>query len=213
MLVGTGTLRTWLALPDEDKGPNAKLYDLSNSIQQFVENQCSREFEAKLYKTDPRYCYFDGTGQPYIFLPQYPVWYVSEARVDADRDFTAGWNIGTNDLILYEEEGRLVSEVGYFTRGRRNVRLEYYAGYGTGTHWDHDGAGTIGFAIPYDLQQLIVEMVAQAFKEGITAVHTIEGGPEETKFTQMLSGSSAWRKTINNYKNLGAITAYGYDTP
>ena len=200
MLVGTGDIRTWLALASNDTGPNQKLENLSNAVQDFIENQCNRKFEAVLYKTHPYHCYFDGTGQAFIYLPQYPIWYVNEVAIDADRNFAAGATIATDDIIVYPQEGKIVSEAGYFTRGRRNVRVEYYAGYGTGS-----------YPVPFDLKQVIIEMSVQAVKEGITAVHTVVG-TEETKFIQMLNKDSMWRKTIMSYKNMAVITGYGYDT-
>lgn len=214
MLVGTDAIRAWIGLKDPDDGPNQKIADLSGAIQKFIENQCGRNFEAKLYKTDPANCYFDGTGQAFIFVPNFPIWYVNEVSVDGNRDFGAGTLVATNDIFIYEEMGKIVSEGGFFYRGRRNVRLEYYAGYGTGTHVSHDGQGTVGFGVPLDLQQTIVEMVTLAFKEGITAVHTVEGREDlvEPRIIQMLGKNSVWRKTINAYKDLAQVVGYGFDT-
>lgn len=209
-LVGTGDVRTWLSLEDEDKDANAKISATVNAIEGFIERQCNRKFEAKLYKTDMNDCYFDGAGLPFILLPQFPVWYVNEANVDADRAFGAATQIATDDLILYEKEGKVVSEAGRFSRGRKNVYIEYYAGYAAGTHVSHDGFGTVGYAAPNDLKQVIIEMTTETMKEGITAVHTVAGERGEIKMMQMLNGNSMWRNTINSYKNYAAMANYGY---
>ena len=208
MLVGTGDIRTWLGLQPEDKKPNAKLENLSNAIQGFIENYCGRKFEAKLYSTDPQYSYLDGFGTSWLYLPQYPVWYINDLRVDADRDWGAGTVIATDDITLYEDEGKIVCTDGdYFGKGKRNVRVEYYAGYAAGTHLSHDGTAYINFAVPYDLKQVIIEMVVQSYKEGITGVHAVIG-ENETRMMQMLSGKSVWRQTLNLYKNYARIPSY-----
>jgi len=207
MLVGTGAIRTWLALDEGDREPNAKIESLSQAIQGFVEGQCHRKFEGMLYKTNPQYCYFDGSGARGIYLPQYPVWYINEFNVDADRSFGSATQISTSDLVLYEGNGRVISDAGSFTRGNRNCYVEYYAGYAAGTHNSHDGLGTISYAVPPELTQLIVEMVTQSMKEGITAVHTVTSGPagtEQMRFMQMLTKNSAWKRIIDNYTNFGA---------
>jgi hypothetical protein len=210
MLVGTGEIRSWLGIEAEDKGPNTKLASLSQAIQGFIENYCGRKFEAKLYATDPEYSYIDGNGKTYIYLPQYPVWYVSDLRVDSDRAWGSGAVISTADIVLYENEGKIVADEGdYFTRGRRNVRIEYYAGYASGTHATQDGSGYISFPVPYDLKQVIIEMVVQANKEGITGVHTLISGDQgDTRMMQMLSGKSMWRQTLNLYKNYSKMQTY-----
>ena len=210
MLVSTSAIRSWLGLASADTGPNDKLKDLSNAVQEFVETTCSRKFEAKLYKTDPANCYFDGTGQYIMLLPQFPVWYVNEVNVDADRDFGSATQIATDDIILYEARGQIVSQGGVLSKNKRNVYVEYYAGYAAGTHNSHDGLGTIGFAVPNDLKQVIVEMVAQSFREGITAVHTVDGEDGGMKFVQMLNNNSMWHKTINSYKKMDVSAEYGF---
>jgi hypothetical protein len=209
MLIGTGDVRSYLGLDPEDKKPNAKISSLINSIQGFAENYCNRPFEAKLYKTDPQYCYFDGTGYGVMFLPVYPVWYVNEVAIDADRVFGSATLTATDDIILYETAGKIVGDAGNFTKGRRNVRLEYYAGYGAGTHPTHDGQGFVQFAVPYDLKQTIIEMVIKAINEGITGIHTI-AGVEENKLVQMLNSNSVWKATLDIYKRWDINAASGY---
>ncbi len=196
MLISTDDLRTWLGLKDGDYTANAKLLALAQAIQDFVETVTNRKLEAKRYYTDPMYCYLDGNGLPYIYLPQYPISHVNEVKIDADRVFGSGTEIGTNDIFFYPS-GKVVSEGGYFNRGRRNVRIDYNAGYAPiigGTH----NAAVSTYPIPYDLKQVMVEMVTQSFKEGITAVHTVQG-QEFSRFVQLLSGNSMWAKTLSTY--------------
>ena len=57
------------------------------------------------------------------------------------------------------------------------------------------------------LKQVIIEMVVQSYKEGITGVHAVIG-ENETRMMQMLSGKSVWRQTLNLYKNYARIPSY-----
>lgn len=211
-LVGTGDVRVWLDLPDEDKEPNAKISSLIDAIEDFTESYCHRKFEAQLYKTNYDYCYLDGTGSSVMHLPVYPVWYVNEVAVDADRDFGNGTLVATDDIVLYEQEGKIKSDAGYFLKGRRNVRVEYYAGYAAGTHWSQDGGGIVQYPVPVDLKQTIIEMAAQSFKDGITAIHTV-ATQDEVRFIKLLGSNSVWRRTLNKYKDAAVVVGYGYDTP
>lgn len=205
-LVGTGDVREWLNIPISDYQPNAKISTLISAVEKYIEQYCSRKFEAQLFETHPDYCYFDGTGAHSIWLPVYPIWRVDEVRIDNDRDFTdSGTLVSTNgeDLIIYPTEGKVTldtsSSFGSYARGRRNVRFKYYAGYGTGS-----------YPIPGDLKQVIIEMVVQAFNEGITGIHTVMG-QQESKIMRMLSGRSFWTDVLNSYKNYSIMTGLNRD--
>lgn len=201
-LISTADIRTWMALPDEDKGPNAKLDAAAKAIEDFVDSFTNRKLEAARYNSDPQFTYLDGTGQAYIYLPQYPVSHVDSVKVDADRVWGAGTEIGTDDIFFYSS-GKVVSEGGYFTRGRRNVKVDYIAGYAPVVGGTHNTAVST-YPIPYDLKQVMIEMSVATMKEGITAVHTVQGGEFGPKFIQMLTGNSFWLNTLNKYKAFDA---------
>jgi hypothetical protein len=208
-LIGTAEVRQWLGLAEGDKEPNDKIATLIDAVEDYVEGACNRKFEAQLYKTDVNYCYLDGTGMAFLYLPQYPVWYVNEVIIDADRNFPVGYLIGTDDIILYEQEGRIVSEAGYFTKGKKNVRVEFYAGFASGSHTSHFGEGLVQFPVPTDLKQTVVEMVSQLIKDGVTTLHSPQQDNRRS-FEQMVSSNSFWKGTINSYKNFSAVANYGY---
>ncbi len=214
MLVGTGLIRNWLGLKPADKALNPKLEQLSKATQKFVEGQTFRKFDAKLYKTDSSDSFYDGTGETFIYVRQYPVWYVNEVSVDNEHNFDSAANlISTADIYIDPDKGKIMSEQGFFSRGRRNVMIEYFAGYGTQTNpvdGFRNSSGT-PFAIPEDLQQLIIEMSAQAHKEGISGIHSV-AVDQEVRFIQMLGKNSLWRKTIQSYKNVGALAEHGFDS-
>lgn len=200
MLVSTYDLRLWMGIEEGDKEPNAKLSSLTRAIEDFVDGFTGRKLEAATYKTDPQWCYLDGTGRPWIYLPQYPVSTVVEVAIDADREFGSGTLVASADLYFYPS-GKLVSEAGYFTKGRRNVRVEYKAGYAPIVGGTHDSAVST-YPIPSDLHQVMVEMCVESFKEGVTAVHSIQGpNVEQPKMYQLLRTNSFWWTTLNKYKS------------
>ena len=195
MLVSTADVRSWLNLPEGDKNPNDNLQTLILSTQSFVESWTNRQLEGTHYNAHPDYCYLDGTGQRWLYLPQSPVSWIGTVYVDHDREFDAATAIGSADLVIYWAEGKIYSEEMPFTKGHRNIKVEYKAGYGP--------TATSSYPLPYDLKQLMIEMTVQAYKEGITAVHTVEAG-ENTRLMQMLANNSSWKATLSEYKNYAA---------
>jgi hypothetical protein len=192
VLIGTDALRSWLSLTDSDKTANDKLESLSLAVQDFVQSYTNRKLEATYYNGHQDYSIYDGTGQNWIYTKQYPISWISNVYVDSDRAWTSGSLIASADLVIYWDTGMIYSEAGYFSKGHRNVRIDHIAGYG--------GSATSSYPLPYDIKQTMIEMTVQAFKEGITGVHSVVS-MEETRFIQMLSQNSMWRNTLNSYKN------------
>jgi hypothetical protein len=202
-LISTSDLRIWIGIEEGDKAPNAKLSAISKAIEDFVDGFTNRKLEAARYNSDPQFTYLDGTGRNWIYSPQYPISYVYGVYVDSDRVFGSGTEIATADIFWYPS-GKVISEGGYFTRGHRNIKLDYIAGYAPvvgGTH----SALISTYPIPEDLRQVMIEMTVETFKEGITAVHTVAGaGETPPRFVQMLTNNSFWRNVLNKYKAFDA---------
>lgn len=199
-LIGTGDVRSWLDIPTADTNPNAKLATLCDAIQKFTETYLNRKLEAQQFTTHPDYCYLDGTGQSYVYAPVYPIWSISEVAIDNDRDFDSGTIVDSDDIFFYPD-GKIISEAGRFVRGRRNVRLSYYAGY---------GATTGSYVIPADLKQVMVEMVVNSYKTGLTAIHQINLPTGEAQVIKLLSNNTFWQNTLNRYKRIASLDV-GYD--
>jgi len=198
MLIGTGDVRTWLGLNDSDRTPNAKILSLCSAIQAFVESYTNRKLEAQRFTTHPDHCYLDGTGKPWIYLPIYPIWNIYEVAVDNDREFGSGTLIGMDDII-FDPQGKVMSEAGYFTRGRRNVRFDYYAGYGAGS-----------YPLPADIKQVMVEMIVETYKSGLTAIHQVQTPQGEVFFLKLLSNNTMWKECLGRYTRMGGFD-YSYD--
>lgn len=199
-LISTADLRTWLGIEDGDKKPNAKLESISKAVQDFVDSFTNRKLEAARYNSDPQFTYMDGNGEAWIIMPQYPISHVDGVWVDADRLFGTGTEISTADIFFYPY-GKVCSEGGHFIKGHRNVKVDYIAGYAPIVGGTHNSAVST-YPLPYDLRQVMIEMTVETFKEGITAVHTIQSAVSEPKFIQMLSRNSFWLNTLTKYKAL-----------
>lgn len=203
MLVSTGDLRSWLNLSSTDTDPNAKLETLINAVEDFCDNYTGRILEATTYSASPAYNYFDGTGERFFYLPNYPVSAIGTVYVDADREWTSGTAIASADLVIYWDSGKIYSEAEYFIKGHRNIYItSYIAGYGAlvgGTC----GANVSTYGVPYDLKQVILELAAQSFKEGLTLIHTV-AGVEEVKMLSLLRDNSFIKQTLDKYKNYSA---------
>jgi len=198
MLVSTSDIRNWIALPEGDRTPNAKLQSVAQAVQDFVETVTNRQLEARTYYNDTEFSILDGNGRPWIYLPQYPVSYIDLVAIDSDREFGSGTEISDDDIYWYPTTGKVMSEGGYFTRGRRNVRIDYKAGYAPVVGGTHNGAVST-YPIPHDLKQVMVEMAVESLREGLTAVHTIAAG-EQSRMVQLLTSNSFWSKTIAKYQ-------------
>lgn len=209
MLISTYDLRLWMGVKEGDNGPNAKLLSIAKAVEDFVDSYTNRKIEAQVYRTNPEFCYLDGNGCQWIYAPQSPVSYVAEVAIDSDRVFDSSSLLNTSDFFWYPS-GKIYSEDGYFVKGRRNVRLDYIAGYAPVVGGTHNYAVST-YPIPLDLHQTMKEMCVESFKEGMTAIHTVPGGLEgEPKFIQMLNRNSFWKKVLDKYKNF-SISLTGND--
>ena len=196
-LISTGDVRTWMSIPSGDTSPNAKIDELIWAVESFCDDYTGRKLYAQAYTSDPQECHFDGTGKYWIYTKQYPINNITGIYIDGDRQFGSGTLLASADYYFYPS-GKICSESGIFIKGRRNVRIDYHAGYAPVAGGTCDTAvGT--YPLPYDLRQVMIEMVVKSFKEGITMIHTVETEQAST-FIQLLSQNSFWRKTLNHHK-------------
>jgi len=215
-LISTYDLRLWMAIPEGDKEGNAKLSYIATVVEEFCDSYTNRKLEAKRYLTDPDFSYLDGNGKNYIYLPQYPISYVSSVNMDSDLVFGSGTLFASSDYYWYPTQGKIRlsnsqwafdSNTGGFYRGRRNLLIDYTAGYAPvvgGTH----NAVVSSYPIPLDLKHMMTEMCVESFKEGMTGVHSVVGGNiAEPKFIQMLTRNSFWMNVLNKYKAFGEMFA------
>lgn len=199
-LISTSDIRIWLSIEEGDVKPNTKLNAVAQAVEDFVESYTNRVLQARTYTDDFQYSILDGNGKDWIYLPVFPVSYVSSVYVNADHIFDSASLMASADFYWYSN-GKVVTEDGYFSRGRRNVRIDYTAGFGAivgGTY----GASAGSYPLPLDLKQVMLEMCVEVYKEGATAIHTVESSAGEVKFINMLGRNSFWRTVLGKYKNL-----------
>lgn len=197
-LIGTSDVRSWLSIPDGEKAPNDKLLALCSAVQAFVESYTQRKLEAGRFATDPNYSYVDGTGRDWIYLPVYPIWDIYSVDVGSNKNFDTSTSIAISD-IWFNSQGKVFTEGNYFSRGRENIRFDYYAGYGAGS-----------YPLPADLKQVMVEMVVDSYKTGLTALHQVQLPQGEITFMKLLSSNTFWKETLGRYKKIGCLD-FGYD--
>ena len=208
-LISTGDVVTWLGMSSSDRDIFPKLEAVAKAIEDFADSYTNRKLEAQRYLTDPYYSYLDGQGGRWIYLPQYPVSYVSSVNVDNSRVFASATLVASADYFWYPN-GKVVVEGDYFSseesfggslmvRGRRNILIDYTAGFAPVVGGTHNAAVST-YPLPYDLKQVLLEMTAQSVKEGITALKTVVPPQGDVKFMQMLSGNSFWRTVLDKYR-------------
>lgn len=201
-LISTADIRAWLSLEEGDEKPNLNLDAVSRAVEDFVDSFTMRNLEAKRYLTDPQFSYFDGTGEKWFYLPFYPVSYISSIHIDGEREFGSGTLLASADFFWYPQHGKVYSEASFFTRGRRNIRVDFNAGYAPVVGNTHNNAVST-YPLPLDLKQVMLEMSVEAFKEGVTAIHTVESQKTgDVRFLQMLGKNSFWTTVLVKYRAL-----------
>lgn len=206
-LINTSDIRTYMGIAEGDTKPNAKLEAISKSIQAFCDSYTNTRLEAQRYLTDPSFCYFDGDGTNLLYTASQPVSYVSSIHIDNERNFGSNYLLSSDDYFYYPN-GKIVSEGQYFSRGRRNVLVDYIAGFAPvvgGTH----NAVVSSYPVPLDLKQVMVEMTVASIKEGITAIHGVKGniGGGSTRsslspnMNDILGQNSFWCTVLGKYKD------------
>lgn len=103
----------------DDTEDDDRIQTLINLISDRIEYWCGRKFKEATY-TDEKY---DGNGDNYLFLNQYPITEFTEIK----RDNTA---IPSSNYKVYKNQGYLLKET-YWTSGYQNLKATYKAGYAT----------------------------------------------------------------------------------
>lgn len=124
--------------------------DLINGVSQMINQYCGRTLLSATY-TD----YLDGTGSAELLLPNYPVTAITSINDDVDRVWAAGDNIDITTNVNWEGTSGIVrlwnNEYG-FSKGNRNVKVVYVAGYSLAT-------------MPYDVALACKLLVSQHYRQ------------------------------------------------
>ncbi|MEE9200657.1 MAG: head-tail connector protein [Candidatus Brocadiales bacterium] len=123
----------------------SRLVDWSTDL---IHSYCRRVFTEASYDE-----YYDGDGTEGLLVNQFPVSTVTLLEVD-------GVQKDTSSYLLYGQLGLIKVKSGKFPRGKKNLRVQYSAGYAT---------------LPNDLEQVAIELVSLKYYDrgrnrlGVTA--------------------------------------------
>lgn len=108
--------------------------DLVNMASAAINKYCGRVLLSKAFEE-----YLDGDGSTQLILPKFPVTTLTSVNDDPLRVWGAGTAKSSSDMILDGDSGiiTLFNNGGEFTKGVRNIKVVYTAGYAVGSMpWD-----------------------------------------------------------------------------
>jgi hypothetical protein len=170
-LTTLATVKEYLGLTGT--GEDSLLNRLIDWATDFIHSYCGRTFPQGSYDE-----YYDGDGTDTLLSHQFPIVSVNSLEVDGTvKDSTS--------FVLYAPLGIIRLKSGVFPRGKKNVRLQYTAGYAT---------------IPKDLEQASIELVALKYYDRGRERLGVEG-KEGTSFTTQLPQEV--KQVLDLYKRYG----------
>lgn len=129
-LATLGRIKTELDIADNDVNTRRDAW-IERTIEQVTrdfESSIGRGIVARDYRQD-----LDGSGRSTLFVPQYPVLAIQTLIIDIERKFDRSIDIvpATSRAIdpLMDGAIQVHNQWGIFSKGNRNVRLFYHAGY------------------------------------------------------------------------------------
>lgn len=149
-LVTVEKCREFLNLEDDNESSHVE--DLIDYVSAFIETYTKRTFLTATH-TD----YFDGNGTDTLFLNQRPVSSITSIHIDDGRSFGASTQISSSAIVLYDDEGYVRLDGDIFSRGIRNIKVIYVAGYSQSS-------------IPPDVQFACIKLVQELYKDGKTTL-------------------------------------------
>lgn len=162
-IIANSDVKTFLGITVT--GDDALLTTLLTQIEEYVQNvYCERQFAAANHTE-----YYDGDGSGVLLLDNYPIVSVTSVHDDTDREYGADDLIDSDDIITYEKEGKLVLDGLCFTKGNKNVKVVYRAGYGSG-----EGET----AMPNEIKLALIQLTAALYLEGKGSLDAMAGNSE-----------------------------------
>lgn len=181
MLTTVSKVKAHLGIPEASTSKNAVLETIINGVSSFIETQTHRKFGEAEYTEA-----IDADGSAELFLSQFPVSDIAKIT-----DLKSGTEIDTeaeiaNRTLIYDlDAGILHRSVGW-PAGRKNIEVEYTAGYVLPGDEESDSPATL----PDAIEQACIRMSARIYErktaEGVqsvspssfTATYNLEIDPE-----------------------------------
>lgn len=133
--------------------------NLITRVSDDIERECNRTFNASDLTE-----YYNGDGTNVLLTRNYPINSITTIHDDCDREYNSDDLIDSDNIIIDSEvEGRIVLDGTLFTKGDKNIKLVYNAGYST---------------IPTDLEQACIKRVAAEYLESKGLVAGFAEGAE-----------------------------------
>jgi hypothetical protein len=151
-LIAASDVKTFLRIAAGTTTWDTLIGVLVTNVVKFIETYLNRSLDETDYIE-----LYSGEGGDRLMLDNYPLVSVSVLSQDIDVDAkTYDDTMDTDDLILHEA-GEIESLTEDFGEGKRNIYIEYTAGYGG------SGAGAVSY--PADLKMVAIEMAAKKFED------------------------------------------------
>ena len=149
--------------------------------------------------------YYDGDGGQTLWLDNYPVntdttsmqvWAAARSNYATDTDFSTAAKVGTSQIAMTAEKGKLFIAGRRFTAGHRTVKVTYNAGY------DTTSASTADAYIPGDLQSAVHELIALKFhRNRSNAINVISKSHDDGAVVYSQEIPWSVRMILDKYRN------------
>lgn len=184
-----------------DTSKDNLLERLINAVSGFIEKYCDRKFGKATYTEKYR-----GNNRQLLRLNQYPVTAVTLVTIDGN---------AVNDYEILAEEGMLYREnlwtwtgysiglVGEDAGSKRNIEVQYTAGYVLPKDENLQANPPIVRTLPYDLEQACILMVQYYYKTDISYFST-EFAESGSVFKPVAMPGNV-EKLLKPYRRLSAL--------
>ena len=154
-------VKNFLGIPSAASADDTLITTIIAQIEAEIKTYCKRKYFQATSLTE----YYDGDGTDILLLKEYPIVSVTSLYDDTDRVYGSDTKIGSADIIIYGDEGYIRLDGLSFTKGEKNIKITYKAGYGTGTGET---------AMPEDLKLALVMLASAVYLEGKAGVNVFE---------------------------------------
>jgi uncharacterized phiE125 gp8 family phage protein len=161
------------------------LSSLITAVSAGIESFCGREFGSATHTE-----YYDTDGETKIFLPNYPVSSLTSVKYQTGTWDNITWTTyPASGYLLTGDQGRL-SFAGTLPKITKYLQIVYVGGYLI----DFDNEGTATHTLPYDLTQIVNELIASTY-------NTRSSGGINTMSTEGQSITFSTQSITKDYQN------------
>lgn len=178
--------------------PNGRLEELINVVSHRFNSETGRYLKSRSHTT-----YMDGNGKDHVYLDQFPVSTAStniDVRIDTDWGFSTSDKVGSTDIRIYANEGRIFINNVAFSEGEQSVKIVYTAGYTVSSTSADSTTGTLPYDLGYAAKEMIQLLYAREQRGGAgigIRSESVEGG------SITYEDGMPWsvRQVLNKYKD------------